>query len=92
MQAQASATPSSPRRYHEVETWDMEVDVAIVGFGGAGACAAIEAVDAGAHVLILEVASASGGSTELSSAEVYLGGGGGLLGQLRRNHVGVGRL
>ncbi len=77
MQAQASATPSSPRRYHEVETWDMEVDVAIVGFGGAGACAAIEAADAGAHVLILEVASASGGSTELSSAEVYLGGGGG---------------
>ena len=44
---------------------------------GAGACAAIEASDAGARVTLFEVASASGGSTALSSAEVYLGGGGG---------------
>lgn len=34
--------------------WDREADVVIVGFGGAGACAAIEAHDAGAKVLILE--------------------------------------
>ena len=34
--------------------WDQEADVVIVGFGGAGACAAIEAHDAGASVLILE--------------------------------------
>jgi len=60
-----------------VENWHLETDVAIVGFGGAGACAAIEAADAGAEVALFEVASASGGSTELSSAEVYLGGNGG---------------
>jgi 3-oxosteroid 1-dehydrogenase len=34
--------------------WDKEADVVILGFGGAGACAAIEAADAGAKVLILE--------------------------------------
>ena len=34
--------------------WAMEADVVIIGFGGAGACAAIEATDAKAKVLILE--------------------------------------
>lgn len=34
--------------------WSHEADVVILGFGGAGACAAIEAHDAGAKVLILE--------------------------------------
>ena len=34
--------------------WDQEADVVVVGFGGAGACAAIEAHDAGAKVLVLE--------------------------------------
>ena len=36
------------------QKWTVEADVIIVGFGGAGACAAIEAHDAGAKVLILE--------------------------------------
>ncbi len=34
--------------------WDLTTDVVIIGFGGAGATAAIEAHDAGAKVLILE--------------------------------------
>ena len=34
--------------------WDMEADVIVLGFGGAGACAAIEASDAGAKVLVIE--------------------------------------
>ena len=34
--------------------WDMETDVVVVGFGGAGACAAIEAAKAGSSVVILE--------------------------------------
>ena len=34
--------------------WNEEADVVVLGFGGAGACAAIEAADAGAKVLILE--------------------------------------
>ena len=36
--------------------WDKETDVVIVGFGGAGASAAIAGHDAGAEMLILEVA------------------------------------
>jgi 3-oxosteroid 1-dehydrogenase len=35
-------------------TWDYEADVVIVGLGGAGASAAIEAHDQGANVLVVE--------------------------------------
>ncbi len=70
-------SPIKPRKLNEVTQWDMETDVAVVGFGGAGACAAIEAADAGADAIIFEVTSASGGSTALSSAEIYMGGNGG---------------
>ncbi|MCH7866573.1 MAG: FAD-dependent oxidoreductase [Myxococcales bacterium] len=77
MSTTSKATPTRPRRLSSVEQWDIETDVAIVGFGGAGACAAIEASDAGADVCIFEVTAASGGSTALSSAEVYMGGSGG---------------
>jgi len=70
-------SPTHPRRLADVPHFDIETDVAVVGFGGAGGCAAIEAADAGAEVTIFEVASASGGSTALSSAEIYMGGGGG---------------
>jgi len=34
--------------------WDAEVDVVVVGFGGAGACAALEAAQRGASVLVLD--------------------------------------
>ena len=50
-------------------------DVVVVGFGCAGATAAIEAAEAGASVLVLERASAPGGSSALSGGEIYLGGG-----------------
>ena len=70
-------SPTHPRLLEDVDRWDLETEVAIVGFGGAGGCAAIEAHDGGADVTIFEVASASGGSTALSSAEIYMGGGGG---------------
>ena len=69
--------PTQPRRYQDITEWHQELDVAVIGFGGAGACAAIEASDAGAEVTIFELASASGGSTAMSSAEIYLGGNGG---------------
>lgn len=73
----AKTNPSKSRKVSEVKQWDIETDVAIVGFGGAGGCAAIEAADAGCEVMIFELASASGGSTALSSAEIYMGGSGG---------------
>lgn len=70
-------SPVKPRKASLIEQWDYETDVAIIGFGGAGACAAIEACDAGAEVIIFEAASTGGGSTALSSAEIYMGGNGG---------------
>ncbi|HWC78698.1 MAG TPA: FAD-binding protein [Pseudonocardiaceae bacterium] len=54
--------------------WDAEVDVLVVGFGGAGACAAIEAVDRGADVLVLD-RFRGGGATAISGGIVYAGGG-----------------
>jgi len=66
-----------PRKLSDVPEWDFETDVAVVGFGGAGACAAIEAADGGADVMIFELASTSGGTTALSSADIYMGGSGG---------------
>ena len=73
----AKTMPTKPKRLKDVAKWDIETDIAIIGFGGAGACAAIEAADAGADAIIFELASASGGSTALSSAEIYMGGNGG---------------
>lgn len=46
--------PNAEARVPVPKKWDAEADVVILGFGGAGACAAIEAHDAGAKVLILE--------------------------------------
>ncbi|HEX3922054.1 MAG TPA: FAD-binding protein, partial [Streptosporangiaceae bacterium] len=53
---------------------DLEADVVIVGFGAAGACAALEAAASGADVLILDRFT-GGGATALSGGIVYAGGG-----------------
>ena len=75
MSAEFSVT--RPCRLSDVERWDIETDVVVVGFGAAGACAAIEAAQAGAAVTLFEVASDSGGTSALSGGEIYLGGSGG---------------
>lgn len=54
--------------------WDDEADVVVVGFGGAGAAAALEARERGASVLILERFE-GGGSTAKSGGVYYAGGG-----------------
>jgi succinate dehydrogenase/fumarate reductase flavoprotein subunit len=59
----------------EVDRWDDSADVIVVGFGMAGVCAALEARDAGADVLVLEAASGSGGTTAAATGHFYLGGG-----------------
>ena len=53
--------------------WDEEADVVVVGFGGAGAAAAITAHDAGATVLLLEKAPEefAGGNTGVAGGDVY---------------------
>ena len=53
-------SPSHPCRLDQVSRWDGEADVLIVGFGIAGACAALEATAAGAHSIIFEVAAGYG--------------------------------
>ncbi|MGH3734677.1 MAG: FAD-binding protein [Micromonosporaceae bacterium] len=54
--------------------WHAEADVVVVGFGAAGACAAIEAARTGATVLVVD-RFAGGGATALSGGVVYAGGG-----------------
>lgn len=50
------------------------VDVVVVGFGAAGACAAIEAAEAGAEVLVID-RFGGGGASAVSGGVVYAGGG-----------------
>ena len=66
---------AEPRRLADVAGFDEITDVLVVGFGGAGACATLEARAAGADVLLLERASGGGGTTALSTGQIYLGGG-----------------
>jgi len=77
--------PSDPTWYSDVEPpetvddpsagpWDEDVDVAVVGLGGAGVCAAIEAADHGARVLAID--RFRGGGATRQSGGVYYGGGG----------------
>ncbi len=58
-----------------VPSWDDEADLVIVGLGASGACAAIEARQAGADVLVLERASGGGGVTAMAAGHLYMGGG-----------------
>ncbi len=46
-----------------LQKWHLETDVVVVGFGGAGAAAAITAHDSGADVLVLEKMPVGGGNT-----------------------------
>jgi 3-oxo-5alpha-steroid 4-dehydrogenase len=50
-------------------------DVVVIGFGIAGACAALEAARAGARVILLERAATYGGTSAMSGGHFYLGGG-----------------
>lgn len=54
--------------------WSEEADVVVVGFGGAGAVAALEARANGADVLVLDRFH-GGGATTISGGVFYAGGG-----------------
>ncbi len=73
----SGATPiGAPIRANGAESigWDDECDVLVVGFGAAGACAAIEAANAGASVIVIE-RFRGGGASARSGGVVYAGGG-----------------
>jgi 3-oxo-5alpha-steroid 4-dehydrogenase len=67
--------PAHPRDAGDVKHWHREADVVVVGGGGAGVCAALEARDAGAEVLVLERAWKGGGTSAQASGQLYMGGG-----------------
>jgi 3-oxo-5alpha-steroid 4-dehydrogenase len=66
---------SDVRDAREVRSWDREADVVVVGLGCAGACAAIEAAEAGVDTLVLERAGGGGGTSAMAGGLIYLGGG-----------------
>ncbi|MEQ1438912.1 FAD-binding protein [Fontimonas sp. SYSU GA230001] len=65
-----------PLRVDDAEKarWDARCDVLVVGFGAAGAAAAITAKEGGAHVVIADRFE-GGGATTKSGGVVYAGGG-----------------
>jgi succinate dehydrogenase/fumarate reductase flavoprotein subunit len=65
----------SPPLLRKDVTFDSRADVIVVGLGVAGACAAIEAHEAGADVLVIERTSGGGGSSAMAGGYVYFGGG-----------------
>ncbi|APB00842.1 FAD-dependent oxidoreductase [Nocardia seriolae] len=65
----------TPRAAGEVNHYDIETDVLVVGYGAAGASAAFAAAHAGARVLVLDRSGGAGGASAMSGGEIYLGGG-----------------
>ena len=59
----------------EVDGWDVDCDVVVVGFGAAGSTAAFAAAESGAEVAVVERAGGAGGAAALAEGIVYLGGG-----------------
>ncbi len=54
------------------ETWDMEADVVVVGYGGAGAVSAITAHDYDADTVILEKMADGGGNTRVCGGMILI--------------------
>ncbi len=58
----------------EAVTWDHQTDFVILGFGGAGAAAAVQARQDGLEVIAMDRAE-GGGATQASGGVFYAGGG-----------------
>jgi len=67
--------PAGPVPSSEIGSWADEADVVVVGYGVAGASAAVEAAAQGADVLVLERTSGWGGAAAMAGGFIYLGGG-----------------
>lgn len=82
---QGTENPGSPSWFSTVEAphiaasadlvaWDDAADFVVVGYGGAGVAAAIEAAEAGLSVIAIDRAQ-GGGATAMNGGVVYAGGG-----------------
>lgn len=56
-------------------TWEHETDVVVVGVGGAGIAAMVEAAEANCEVIGLELTEEAGGSTNICGGLITIGGG-----------------
>lgn len=54
--------------------WDYEVDVLVAGSGNGGMSAAVAAARTGASTLVIEIDSATGGSSAMSGGGIRIGG------------------
>src|ERR1700704_4207439 len=55
--------------------WDKEADVVVIGAGATGLPAAIQAIEGGASVILIDANTDVGGPAILSGGNVALGGG-----------------
>lgn len=71
-QTEATPQPSLEDSGESGVNWAAEYDVVVIGYGGAGASAAIAAADEGAKVLVVEKApeGAEGGNTKVSGQQI----------------------
>ena len=53
-------------------SWDKEADVVIVGYGFAGACAALAAQQGGSSVIVVEKAPEAGGNSAVSVGTIQM--------------------
>jgi 3-oxo-5alpha-steroid 4-dehydrogenase len=59
----------------EIDRFDEETDILVVGVGAAGAATALEGAAAGVEVIALERGGGGGGTSAMSGGVLYLGGG-----------------
>src|ERR1700742_4603580 len=67
-----------PKQADQIDSWDLEADVVIAGYGIAGAAAAVEAASAGVDVLVVERTGGWGGAAAMGGGFIYMGGGTGV--------------
>lgn len=71
----SSGAPAGDKAAASDAAWDKETDILVVGSGYAGLCAAIEAAQAGAEVVLLEKNTVYGGNSILCAGNAQFGGG-----------------
>lgn len=69
-----SSAVGTPLPASSIDAWHEECDVLVIGYGIAGASAALEAADRGLNVVLID-RFRGGGASQLSGGVVYAGGG-----------------